>query len=211
MIRIKSQRFFFILKALFLLVVFLGEGLSVGVAATDNDFSNTSNNRNNDSPYVVGTGNVIQIKIFGDAATHQIYRVDESGLINHALIGKIQVAGYTVSEIEAMIEKKLDRDYILNPRVNVFVLQYSTFSIIGEVRRPGNYEITGHVSVIEAISMAGGFSAVANQRGVKIMRKKDGSESTIDVDTTRVTQHGDRSAEVTIEQNDVVVVPKSFF
>ncbi len=109
------------------------------------------------------------------------------------------------------MESSLDKDYIINPRVNVFVLQYSTFSIIGEVRRPGNYEISGRVSVIEAISMAGGFTAVANQRGVRIMRKGEGRETTVNVDTTRITQQGDRSADAYIEQDDVVVVPKSFF
>jgi len=167
--------------------------------------------RKEDVAYIIGPRNMIQIKIFGDASTHQLYRVDELGFINHALVGKIKIAGLTTSEAEKLMESKLDKDYIINPRVNVFILQYSTFSIIGEVRKPGNYEITGRVSVIEAISMAGGFTAVANQRGVKIMRKTEDHESTLSVDTTRITQQGDRTADVYIEQDDVVVIPKSFF
>ncbi len=167
--------------------------------------------KNTETPYVIGPQNVIQIKIFGDASTHQIYRVNELGIIRHTLIGEVRVGGMTVSELENSIESKLKGDYFVDPRVNVFVLEYSTFSIIGEVKRPGNFEITGRVTVIEAISMAGGFTAVANQRGVKIMRKKDGSKSTLPVDTTRITQQGDRSGDVSIEAEDVIVVPKSFF
>lgn len=167
--------------------------------------------RDDATPYAIGPRNVIQIKIFGDASTHQIYRVDELGYISHALVGRVKIAGLTVPEAEKLMESKLDKDYILNPRVNVFILQYSTFSIIGEIKRPGNYEITGRVSVIEAISMAGGFTAVANQRGVKIMRKQEGRETAVNIDTTRITQQGDRSTDAYIEEDDVVVVPKSFF
>ena len=79
-------------------------------------------------------------------------------------------------------------------------------------RKPGNYELSGKISVIRAISIAGGFTPVADQRAVKIMRKnQDGKESAINVDTTRITQHGDMSAEVDLQADDVVVVPKSFF
>jgi polysaccharide export outer membrane protein len=161
--------------------------------------------------YVIGPQNVLQIKIFGDASTNQIYRVDELGLIKHAFLGSVKIGGLSVSQAEELIEKKLSGDYIIDPRVTIFVLEHSRFSVIGEVKRPGTYEIQGKVSIIEAISLAGGFSTVANQRGVKIIRKKDGTESTIDVDSTRVTQQGDTSANVFIEADDVVVVSKSFF
>lgn len=182
---------------------FLLSGLSLAMAGPEKKEDATL--------YTIGPKNVIQIKIFGDANTHQIYRVDELGFISHALIGKVKVAGLTTSDLEKLMESRLDKDYILNPRVNIFVLEYSTFSIIGEVRKPGNYELTGRVSVIEALSMAGGFTPVANQRAVKIMRKKEGSEMSVNVDTTRITQQGDRSADAYIEADDVVVVPKSFF
>lgn len=164
-----------------------------------------------ESPYIIGPQNVIQIKIYGDASAHQVYRVDELGFIKHVLIGRVKVAGMTIEEAEKKMEQLLDRDYIVNPHVTIFVLEYSTFSIIGEVKRPGNYEITGKVSVIEAISMAGGFTTVAAQKSVKIMRKQEGTERVIPVDTTRITQQGDLSAEVYLEADDVVVVPKSFF
>ncbi len=180
-------------------------------AADPTTTATTQSNKRDEVAYVIGPQNMLQIKIFGDASTHQLYRVDELGYINHALVGKIKLAGLTIAEAEKLLERSLDKDYIINPKVNIFVLQYSTFSIIGEVRKPGNYEITGRVTVIEAISMAGGFTAVANQRGVKIMRKTEGRETTVNVDTTRVTQQGDRTGDVDVQQDDVIVVPKSFF
>ena len=165
-----------------------------------------------DSPYILGPQNLIQIKVFGEADTNQIYRVDEEGYIKHSLLGRVKVGGYTVEEIERNLEKKLDGDYILNPHVTVFVLEFSHFSIIGEVRKPGNYELSGKISIIRAISIAGGFTPVADQRSVKIMRKNgNGGESSISVDTTRITQRGDISAEVYLQADDVIVIPKSFF
>ena len=203
-----------ILYTLFYLVFFTKAEPSIVHAAEKDQGNSTylvSSVKKDEVSYTIGRRNVLQIKIFGDAGTHQIYRVDELGYINHALIGKIKLADLTVTDAEKLIEEKLSGDYVLNPRVNIFVLQYSTFSIMGEVRKPGNYEITGRVSIIEALSMAGGFTAVANQRSVKIMRKKEGQETSINVDTTRITQQGDRSGDIDIQEDDVVVVPKSFF
>ena len=165
-----------------------------------------------ENPYLIGSQNLLQIKIFGEANINQLYRVDEDGYIKHALIGRIRVGGLSVAEAERELERQLDGDYIINPQVTIFVLEYSHFSIIGEVRKPGNYEISGKVSVIKAISIAGGFTPIANQKAVQIIRKNEsGSESKINVDTTRLTQFGDISSEVELQADDVVVVPKSFF
>lgn len=161
--------------------------------------------------YVIGAQNLIQIKIFGEAGTNQIYRVDESGFITHALAGRLKIANLTVVEAEKMMEEKLAGDYIINPHVTIFVLEHSHFSVLGEVRKPGSYEILGRVSIIEAISMAGGFTPVASQGNVKIIRKSQGKEAAMTVDTTKVTDRGDLSANVSIEADDVVVIGKSFF
>ncbi len=161
--------------------------------------------------YVIGPQNLLQIKIFGEAGVNQLYRVDEDGYIKHALVGRIKLGYLTVSEAEKLVEQRLDGDYIINPQVNIFVMEYSHVSIIGEVRKPGNYEISGRVSVIRAISTAGGFTPIANQRGVQIIRKtNDGTETRIPIDATRIMQ-GDLSGEVDLQADDVIVVPKSFF
>lgn len=170
-----------------------------------------SDQREEVAPYVIGSQNLLQIKIFGEAAVNQIYRVDEDGYIKHSLIGRVRLGGLTVTEAEKLMEQKLDGDYVINPQVNIFVLEYSHFSIIGEVRKPGNYEISGPVSVIRAISMAGGFTPIASQGNVQIIRKNpDGTESKIKVDVGRIMQ-GDLSSEENLQADDVIVVPKSFF
>lgn len=161
--------------------------------------------------YVLGPQNVVQIKIFGDAASNPIYRIDESGMISHTLIGRVRLGGLTVAEAEKLLEEQLRGDYIRNPHVTVFVLEHSHFSVLGEVRKPGTYEIVGRVSIIEALSMAGGFTPIGNPKDVKIIRKSENGETVIRVDTTRITDRGDMTAQVYLEADDVVTVPKSFF
>ena len=161
--------------------------------------------------YIIGPQNLLQVRIFGEASINQLYRVDEEGYIKHALAGRIKMGDPTVSAAEKLVEQRLGGDYIINPQVSIFVLEYSQFSIIGEVRKPGNYEISGRMSVIRALSMAGGFTPIADQRGLQIIRKNaDGTESKIHVDATRI-MHGDTSSEVDLQADDVVVVSKSFF
>ncbi len=174
-------------------------------------FEKVDNKRDESTSYVIGPQNLLQIKVFGEADINQTYRVDEDGYIKHALAGRVKVGGLTISQVEKEMEKRLDGDYVINPQINVFVIEYSHFSIIGEVRKPGNYEITGRISVIRALSMAGGFTPIANQRAVQIIRKNpNGTESKIGVDATRILQ-GDLSADVDLQADDVIVIPKSFF
>ena len=179
---------------------------------TPSSYGKVGNEAEEDSSsYPIGTQNLLQIKIFGEAGVNQLYRVDEDGYIKHALAGRIKVGGLTVTEAEKLVEQRLDGDYIINPQVNIFVLEYSHFSILGEVRRPGSYEITGRISVIRAISLAGGFTPIASQRGVQIIRKNaNGSESKIAVDAVKIME-GSLSNEQDLQADDVIVVPKSFF
>lgn len=160
--------------------------------------------------YIIGPQNLLQIKIYGEAS-NQIYRVDEVGCITHTLLGRVKLGGMTVTDAEKMLESSLSGDYIINPHVNIFVLEHSHFSVLGEVKKPGSYEILGRVSVIEAISMAGGFTPVASQGAVKIIRKSSDKEATIHVDTTKITGQGDTSEDAYVEADDVIVIPKSFF
>ena len=183
---------------------------SMGMAGKE-DVAGQQESKGGDFAYKLGPQNLIQIKIYGESAVNQIYRIDEMGFISHALLGRIKLQGVTVADAETMLTERLAAGYINNPNVTVFVIEHSRFSILGEVRRPGTYEILGRVSVIEAISMAGGFTPLANQKDVKINRKIAGVEDAIKIDASRIIGSGDASGAVDVQANDVIVVSKSFF
>lgn len=163
-----------------------------------------------DSAYTIGPDNFILIRILGESDTQQTFRVDESGYITHPLVGRIKVAGKTVSEAEHLMEEVLKGDYLLNPNVTILVLEHSRFSILGEVRNPGHYEISGQLRLVEAISMAGGFTPVANQKKVKIIRKSNEGETKLEKNVEDVVQ-GRKEDDVLIQPGDIINVSKSFF
>lgn len=86
------------------------------------------------------------------------------------------------------------------------------FYIIGQVKEPGSYAITDReVSLVEAISMAGGFTPIAARNRTRIIRVEEGAEKIIEVKVDAITDAGKKIQDVTIQPNDIIVVPESFF
>ncbi len=193
------------------LLIVLLSGISSGNAQTPGEFMGQGPmpTASDDASYKIGANNLLYIKILGESGIQQTFRVDSMGFITHPLVGRIKIAGMSVSDAEEMLRQQLEGDYILNPFVNIFVLEHSHFSVLGEVRKPGNYELLGNLSIVEAISMAGGFSPVANEEKVKILRRDEMGEKTIVVDVEDIIEG--RSQDTYVEAGDVISVPKSFF
>ncbi|HTL46985.1 MAG TPA: polysaccharide biosynthesis/export family protein [Verrucomicrobiae bacterium] len=161
--------------------------------------------------YTIGPENLLQIKILGEGNLQSTFRVDDTGFITHPLAGRIKLMGKTVSEAEQLVENILKDGYIKNPHITIFVLEHSRFSVLGEVRQPGNYEIIGQLSLMEAISIAGGLTPVANEKKVRIIRKDaDGGEQTIEANIQDMMD-GKAKDNVMIQGGDIINVPKSFF
>jgi polysaccharide export outer membrane protein len=163
-----------------------------------------------DSAYIIGPENFIQIRILGESDTQQTFRVDESGTITHPLLGRIKLGGKTVSEAEHIMEDALKGDYILNPNVTILVLEHSRFSILGEVRNPGHFEIMGQLHLVDAVSMAGGFTPVANQKKVKVVRRSERGDQTMEENVEDIMK-GKKTDTILIQAGDVINVGKSFF
>ena len=136
------------------------------------------------SEYRIGPENVLQIDVYygRDEELSRKVRVSSKGFITFPLLGEVEVGGLTVAELEKKITYLLEKDYIVNPQVSVFIEEYSTISVIGQVDKPGPYEIKGRLSVVEAISMAGGFTKIASPNWTKVIRTNpDGSKKTISI------------------------------
>lgn len=94
----------------------------------------------------------------------------------------------------------------------VFIPRAEHFFIIGEVGRPGSYNLTDReITLIEAISMAGGFTPISARNRTRIIRVEDGVEKIIVVKVDAITDAGKKIQDVIIQPNDVIVVPESFF
>lgn len=195
----------------FIVVLSLTLGLSPCFAAE----KKSEGTREKVSPeYIVGPQNVLQIDVYygRDMNLERKVRVSSEGKINFPLLGEVEVNGLTVNELERKLTDLLGKDYLVNPQVSVFIEEYSTVSVIGQVNKPGTYQIKGRLTVVEAISLAEGFTKIAAPNGVKILRANpDGTKTTINVKAGDIINGGRKEEDIQLQSEDIVTVPESFF
>ncbi len=161
--------------------------------------------------YRVGIGDLLQIEVYEEDDLTKEVRVLTDGTISFPLLGTLKAAGLTVSELEADLTRQLAEKYLVNPQVTVFVKEFSSIFVFGEVRKPGSFPLIGKMTVFEAVTLAGGFTEVANPAKVKVVRQQDGQEVSFEVDVQKITKKGDVSEDIELQANDRVIVPRSFF
>ncbi len=108
--------------------------------------------------YQLGTGDKIKVVIYGQNDLSGEFKLDGSGRISLPLLNEIQAAGLTVAELESKIVTRLSPDYLIDPKVNIEVIKYRPFFIIGEVKNPGQYPYVSGMTVLTAVALAGGYT-----------------------------------------------------
>lgn len=128
--------------------------------------------------YVVGPEDEISITVWDHPDLTRKIRINLEGNISFPLIGEVKVGGLTAIEIEKKIKELLDKDYIINPQVSVVIESFksSKVSIMGEVKVPGSYALTRRMTVVEALSLAGGLLSEADHE-IMIVRPKKGDHA----------------------------------
>ena len=157
----------------------------------------------------LGLGDLLSIKVYNAPDLSQSVRIDDRGSVSLPLLGRLEVAGMTPSELEARLETLLrEGDYIVNPHVNVSVAEYATqgVSVSGEVMKPGIYPFTGPRRLFDVIAMAGGFSPKAGEQ-VTIVRR-DRPEEPLSVHLSRDPSQN-IVANVEVLPGDTVLVSKA--
>lgn len=167
------------------------------------------------SEYKLQPSDVLTITVHGQPDLTTKTRVSADGNISFPLLGKVPVSGLTVREVEAKLKELLEADYLVTAQVLIFIEEYRLrqVSVIGEVNKPGKYDmpLERSVTLLEAIAMAGGFTKDADTRNVSIMRMEAGMQKTFKINVKEMTDKGAKEKDPLIEPDDVVVVPESFF
>lgn len=122
--------------------------------------------------YVLGAGDKVEIKVFGQPDLEVTALLGNSGEINYPFLGKVKLAGLNTSEVENVITKGLRPDYLVNPNVYVQVVQYRPFYIHGEVENPGAYPYQPAMTVNQAIALAGGLTERASIEKIYIFKEQ---------------------------------------
>jgi protein involved in polysaccharide export with SLBB domain len=133
-----------------------------------------------DTQYRISPGDKLNIVVFGQEDVSGEFQVDGAGNITMPLLGQVVAAGRSVTQLQSEITLALDRDYIVNPRVSIEVLNYRPFYILGQVNAPGSYPFVSGMDVRQAIAIAGGFTRRARTSSVTVIRES--AEGTVEID-----------------------------
>jgi polysaccharide export outer membrane protein len=157
----------------------------------------------------IGPGDLINVGVYDEPTLLQTIRVDDLGNADLLLIGRQHLAGLSTSEAGVLIQKLFKQDeFLLNPQVTLLISEYNTqgVSVLGEVKKPGNYPVLGDRNLLDVLSLAGGPTPLA--ANVVTIQRRSGSQETV---KTALTNDPDQllASRVAIQPGDTIVVPKA--
>jgi polysaccharide biosynthesis/export protein len=122
--------------------------------------------------YKIAALDVVEITVFGVPDLSRTTQVSTNGMITLPLINAVKAGGKTQSQLEKEIARKLEAGYLQSPQVTVFVKEYNSqkITVDGAVQKPGIFPVSGQTSLMQAIALAEGLSAVADPSGILIFR-----------------------------------------
>jgi len=129
--------------------------------------------------YMITPDDVLEISVYGEPDLSTSVKVSRDGTIGYPLLGNIKAGGLSTRQLERSITDLLEQDYMVNPQVKVFIKEYSKISILGEVEKPGSYQLEENLTLTQAIALAGGFNDSADTAKVKIIRSRGNGEDRI--------------------------------
>src|SRR6185437_8811748 len=125
----------------------------------------------------LGVGDVFEVHVVGEPTLPVAYTVAPDGTIDFPYIKRIQVAGLEPQDLASLIRKKLvDGQILSDPSVSVSMKEYNSkrVEVIGEVAKPGSIPLVPGMTLLRAISIVGGFTAMARRTDVAVRRKVKG-------------------------------------
>ncbi len=162
--------------------------------------------------YVLTALDLIQFRIYGESDLDSEVRISADGMISLPFIGVIEIAGKTLLEARQLIYDLYDRDYFVNPQIQIHVIEYATrrVHVLGQVTNQGFVFIPPEesFSLLQAISAAGGFTRLANPRAVQL--KRVGEDGEIQVDTINVDHimKDPKAKDWQLKTDDTIYVPE---
>jgi polysaccharide export outer membrane protein len=158
--------------------------------------------------YVIGPEDVLSIVVWKNETLTRTMPVRPDGLISLPLLHDVQAAGLTPVQLRDMISQKLT-EFMPAPEVSVIVTDVKSFkvSVIGEVVRPGRYELKSQTTVLDIVAMAGGFTPFSSRTKVVILRPNGKKMVRIPFNYNRVIATGGEDENFYLQPNDIVLVP----
>ena len=159
--------------------------------------------------YRLGAQDLLEVTVFGVPDLNRAVRVNSNGQISLPLIGGIQAGGKTIPELEKVIGESLEKSYLQNPQVTVFVKEYTSqrITLQGSFKNPGIYPLTGKTTLLQSVAIGGGFAELAEPSRVVVFRMVGGKKMAAAFDMDAISQGAAEDPQV--YGDDIVVVSNS--
>jgi polysaccharide biosynthesis/export protein len=188
------------------LLTILWIGLGTTLFAQKTGSSNTI--QGSDPAYIIQPDDSLEIFVWKEPDLTRKVLVRPDGKISFPLIQDLKAAGDSPAELKNSIEKML-QVYLKEPNVTVIVDNIRSYKVfvVGKVQRPGSLSSERPISVLQALSLAGGFQDFAKKSDITILRNSTGQNFVLPFDYPNVVRGRKPDENITLQAGDVVVVP----
>jgi polysaccharide biosynthesis/export protein len=161
-----------------------------------------------DGDYRIGPEDTLDIAVWNNTAISRTVPVRPDGKISLPLLNDVQAAGLTPMQLREVLVKRL-ADYMPTPEVSVIVREVHSFkvSVMGEVKKAGQYELKSRATVLDVIALAGGFTEFAARSRIVILRPNGGAVKRVAFNYNKAVGSEVPPDELFLQPGDVVVVP----
>ena len=158
--------------------------------------------------YLLNPGDQVFIEVWSEPDLQRNTIILPDGNISFPLAGQVNAAGLSLQELQDSIGARL-ADYITNPVVTVSISEMAgnTIFVIGQVNAPGAFVMSGPMSALQALSLSGGFTAFADTKRIKIIRKLANEDQVLRVNYAELSGGDDLESNHLLQSGDVLVVP----
>ena len=161
-----------------------------------------------DPNYVIGAQDVLDVNVWKEPDVSRTVPVRPDGKISLPLLNDVQAAGLTPAQLAAQVTDSLKK-YVTNPQVTVIVtvINSQRVYILGEVTRPGAFPLIPGMSVLQALSSAGGFTQFAKVKSIFVRRFENGKEEKFPFNYREVIGGKKPEQDILLKAGDTIVVP----
>ncbi len=158
--------------------------------------------------YRIGPEDVLQIVVWKNEFLSRTVTVRPDGMISLPLVNDVRAAGLLPMELRAVLEDKL-KEQVQHPDVSILVNEIRSFkvSVMGEVMKPGRYELRTATTVLDVLATAGGFTQQAVRSAISVLRRDGATVKQIPFDYNKVVASGGKTGNFELQPFDIVLVP----
>lgn len=184
------------------------QGSTTTARAAAPDVDAVSQPATTDPHYVIGAQDVLDVSVWKEPDLSRQVPVRPDGKISLPLLNDVQAAGLTPTQLAAQITASLEK-YVTSPQVTIIVSQINSqrIYILGEVARVGAYVLLPGMTVLQALSNAGGFTAFSNSKNVYVLRQENGKQQKLFFNYKEFISGKKIEQNIELKAGDTIVVP----